>query len=136
PEASASLPAPAPSATTPEPAPTEQKTVAADVVVPELGGTLSQAVALLQAQGLTLGDVVPSESPLPADRVLGQEPAAGTSIAPGGVMHVVVASGTNTVPDVAGLGLDDAQRSLEEAGFRVVRPDDADASARVTGTRP
>jgi serine/threonine-protein kinase len=144
PTASATTPAPlattAPAAPPPAgvapPAATAPAAPPAVVAVPVLVGSLADAQTALLAAGLTLGRVQTEDSPRPADAVLGQVPAAGQSLPPGSAVDVVVASGANEVPAVAGLSPSSASAALEAAGF-VARLDPAVAPAsRATGTSP
>jgi|GEM_PF-673961 len=124
-------PPPATPTQTPSQTPVEQ------VAVPPLWGTLADAQAALGQAGLALGVVERIDSPEQADRVLSQSPAAGTPVAPGSVIDVVVASGSNSVPDVVGLDAATASALVESAGFQVARdPAYASASSLVTRTRP
>ena len=55
--------------------------------------------------------------PLRADTVLETRPAAGRALAAGEPVSLIVASGANTIPDVAGQGRDAAASMLQAAGF-------------------
>lgn len=66
--------------------------------VPELKGKpLSEAKALLQAAGLTLGDVdTVSDASVGANIIMGTTPIAGTKIAEGGKVNITVSDGGKT----------------------------------------
>lgn len=121
---------PAPAPTVPAPAPVEDDQVA----VPTLFGSLADVSSALQQAGLVLGTVTTREAPDPADTFLSQYPAGGTPVAPGTSIDVVVASGYNVVPAVAGMDVATATALLQSAGFVVA--DRAAASGTVTLTRP
>jgi N-acetylmuramoyl-L-alanine amidase len=66
-----------------------------------------------------------------ADIVLSQRPMAGARVTRGTTVEVVVSAGTQTVavPDVVGVGLDDASRQLERMGLTVtLKPDSQETS--------
>ena len=132
PAAEPSAPSPAPTAATPPPAPVDTA-----VAAPTLYGTLADAEAALRAAGLALGTVTRIESSAPADRVLGQRPAAGEQIAAGTAVDVTIASGANVVPLVAGMSYASAVALIESAGFAAVADrTDAGPAATVTVTQP
>ena len=76
------------------------------VTVPNvIGQTQNGAAAVLQKSGLTVGTVTQQTSTsVPAGSVISQNPAAGTSVAPGSAVDLVVSSGPPpvTVPSVVG----------------------------------
>jgi len=92
------------------------------VSVPELTAmTLSDATNVLQERHLQIdvGERDPSDD-IPANEVMSQSPASGSSLAPGSTVTVRVSSGPArfAVPDLTGGTLDDAQGTLQNAGFR------------------
>lgn len=107
-----------------------------EVAVPALRGSLGDAVAELRGAGLTLGAVTRTDSPEPTDRVLGQSPAEGKLLPEGDPVDVVVASGSNTVPELKQLTLPAAIAALEAAGFGVVTDRAEDGIAGVEGSSP
>ena len=102
------------------------------VAVPDLVGLdQAQAQAALAAVGLFLGEVTsePSET-VPAGIVLRQDPAAGTKVAKGARVDIVISSGspspspsptasTVTLPDVYGMDATVAIDQLEALGLTV-----------------
>lgn len=91
------------------------------VEVPSITGvTVEQATKLLAASGLVVGrsETVndPSES---KDRIVSQDPAEGTSVAPGTSVNITIASGNVVVPRVTNMSLDAARTALTEAGLVV-----------------
>ncbi len=96
----------------------------APVTVPDLAG-LSQgaASAALQSAGLAVGAVTrQSSATVPAGTVIGQNPAAGASVASGSAVNLVVSSGPPTappviVPNVVGLSESAATAALTGAGL-------------------
>ena len=102
----------------------------ADVVVPDLIG-LSQAdaEAAVTAAGLVVQQVVDVYSEdVPAGRVAGQAPTAGSTVAGGTPVTISISAGPQTspspgamaVPDVVGKTQADALAALQDAGFVAV----------------
>ncbi len=97
---------------------------AAPVQVPKVVG-LAQTPALSQLNGLGLRPtVVYVSSSQPANRVVSQLPAPGTSLRPGARVRVNVSTGPNpkpntAVPDVVGQDQETAAQTLRDAGFKV-----------------
>lgn len=113
PSATVSVPAPVVPETGPSPSPT-----ADDVVVPPVEGVdAATAIAALRAAGLESGEVVARSSARAGGTVLSSEPDAGTTVARGSIVVLVVASGANSVPDLAGMASAEALAALQAAGF-------------------
>lgn len=91
---------------TPEPAST----------VPALTA-LADAAVVLEAAGLRVGDVSERDAPFVAGRVIESFPPAGSTAPRGSAVRLVVASGSNTVPEVSGTDAADAASQLRAAGF-------------------
>ena len=92
------------------------------VTVPSVvGQTLDEAVAALEAQGFTAGSPVFENSDKPDNTVLSQDPAAGTLQRPGTTIALTVSKGPaqTPVPDVEGLDVQSARKTLHAAGFKV-----------------
>jgi len=111
---------------TPEPA--------KQVAVPDLVGMTQQGAAkALEQAGLKVGKVVSEQSDKgPAGTVIGQDPAAGTEVADGGLVAITLSSGaspspppTADVPDVVGSTQAEAVQALGAAGFVVVITEEA-----------
>ncbi len=101
----------------------------AAVSVPDLTNqSLADAKAELLRNKLTLGTITPKDAPLAANTVLSQSPKAGTTIASGTPVNVVVASGNSTVPDVRNLPLDEAEAALTTAGFNFQQVEQASST--------
>jgi serine/threonine-protein kinase len=107
--------------------------------VPQLRGkTLDDARAVLQADGLTVtvrGVNVNVDRNVVAD----QSPEAGTPLAPGGTVTIMVGTGNIAVPDVAGRSREQALKMLQDSGFRVTvreRRDPRVAAGAAIETRP
>jgi eukaryotic-like serine/threonine-protein kinase len=112
--------------------------------VPEVtGNELNVAIALLQQNGFSVGDVKRVEREAPANTVLEQDPAASPPAGqasldcafitffcskPKVMLTVSSGPGTAKVPSTAGLPVAEAGEALEEAGFgvRVERVHSAD----------
>ena len=82
----------------------------------------SEAVAVIQKAGLTLGTV--AERPIPGfapGTVFSQHPEPGTNVPTGTPVDLVVAEAAATVvvPNVVGMMLDKASEIIQAAGFRV-----------------
>ena len=87
------------------------------VAVPSVVGMrTAQAIRTLQAKGFQIqtANVV---SKKPPGTVLGQSPAAGTSVARGSTVIVRVSRGLVTVPNVVGQSRDDAVQTVRGAGL-------------------
>lgn len=84
------------------------------------GMAREQATRVLDALGFTVF-VAEEAARVPAGRVIGTEPAAGTVLPVESAVRVTVSSGPPlaAVPDVVGLLEDDARSALESVGFRV-----------------
>lgn len=91
--------------------------------VPDVvGKTESDASGVLAEQGLLLGTVsYVNDSKVKAGYVKSQQPAAGTETKVGTSVALTVSKGPETgqVPSVVGLPENDAQSTLEGAGFKV-----------------
>ena len=102
------------------------------VDVPSLeGATIEQAEEQLEAVGLKLGAVTEDfDADVPDGEVASSSPAAGTSIARGSAVDVVV-SRSIEVPDVSGLRVDEAREALSAEGISasVERDDSLTGSA-------
>lgn len=103
------------------------------VAVPDLSGmTQADAQAALADAGLVLGTVsTESSTSVTAGLVIRQDPAAGTKVADGAAVSIVVSSGSPSpspspspsliqVPDVYGMDAGNAANTLQTAGFVVV----------------
>jgi serine/threonine-protein kinase len=87
---------------------------------------VGQPIAGVQEEANRLGlvlDRLPPEASdtVPVDRVLRTDPVAGTPIAPGGTVHVVVSSGKEQVPvpRLIGQTKDDATATLHSVGLEL-----------------
>ncbi|EIC06596.1 Serine/threonine protein kinase-related protein [Microbacterium laevaniformans OR221] len=143
PRASAPSEEPPPAAVvTPTPAPTPTvvtpvgSATPVPIVAPALHGSVADVEDALRAAGLLLGTVTLVESPAPAGEVLAQNPAPHAAVARGSTIDVTVASGSNVVPQVAGMTASAARAQLEAAGFVVSGEPAVAASDPVTATQP
>jgi len=84
--------------------------------------TESDAVDRIEAEGLEPQVVQEASATVSEGRVIRTEPAAGTEVAPGSTVVIVVSSGLALipVPDVVGDDQSLAEQKLETAGFEVV----------------
>ncbi|BDV32232.1 protein kinase domain-containing protein [Microbacterium terricola] len=146
---SVAVASPSPTAPRASATPTASRTVApttggpadpATTSVPDLRTlTLAAARAALAEAGFVVGELSQADSPRRAETVLSSSPGAGARLARGGAVSLVVASGFNAVPPVAGSSPQRATATLEEAGFVVVFAETAGAEAAhgaVLGTDP
>ncbi|KJL25174.1 Serine/threonine-protein kinase PknB [Microbacterium azadirachtae] len=92
---------------------------AAEISVPPLEGlSASAAKDALSKAGLQLGSVTQKNDPRSShDTVLSASAAAGSKVAPGTVVDLVVASGVVTVNDLTGWPLDSATQALQQLGL-------------------
>jgi beta-lactam-binding protein with PASTA domain len=98
----------------------------ARVEVPDVvGSTASAARSELRAAGLKV-TTVPVDSQEPAGTVISQSPRPGSGVREGTRITVRVSTGPAEVPipDVTGLGEEEARRELERAGFQVTVTDE------------
>ncbi|HCJ48562.1 MAG TPA: Stk1 family PASTA domain-containing Ser/Thr kinase [Microbacterium sp.] len=81
--------------------------------------TWDRANDVLTESDLEVRRVTETSADVPADSVIRTDPLAGTSVAPGDEITVVVSSGIETaaVPPLESLTLDEATRALEGAGL-------------------
>ncbi|NPA80924.1 MAG: PASTA domain-containing protein [Thermotogae bacterium] len=83
---------------------------------------VEKAKAVAREKGLkaVVDTTVPSLN-APAGTVVGQEPPAGTVVKRGRTVYLTVSEGAKnrTVPDLVGMALEEAIRSLEDIGFTV-----------------
>ncbi|MCJ1708614.1 PASTA domain-containing protein [Microbacterium sp. VKM Ac-2923] len=106
--ATAPSPPPAPVVDTPAPA--------AESVVPA-ATTVADARAALVAAGFDVGDIVEQPSAQAAGTVLASDPPPGVTAPRGTAVRLVVASGSNVVPEVSGMDAAAAVSTLRAAGF-------------------
>ena len=114
------------------------------VAVPAVtGGTLEEAVAALEAEGLRAGRIGEVETEAsPPGTVLTQRPTGGEQLVVGGAVDLTVAASPplTTVPNVAGLGTTQALERLRDAGLvpgtRTRAPSDTLPSGTVIATEP
>jgi serine/threonine-protein kinase len=105
--------------------------------VPDVSGqTVEEATQRLEDAGfrVTTGDARACEDVEP-ELVCATDPEAGTETDEGATVTLFPSSGPGSVevPDVVGESYEDAERTLEEAGFTVEREDD-DSSDETPGT--
>jgi len=113
------------------------------IQVPQLTG-LSQDAArqALEQAGLTLDPAIGrgASARTDVDKVIGQEPARGSSMAEGGAVRITLGSGPRQirVPDVTGQNIEVAQPNVAGAGFIVDRQnvDSALPEGQVVSTSP
>ena len=110
----------------------------ASVEVPSLEGlTQEEAQEQLDESDLSLGEAgeVPSDSAAEGT-VIEQDPQAGASVDPETSVNVTLSSGPErvSVPDLAGLGIAEAERALAEADLKLGRQDEAPSEVVPIGT--
>lgn len=90
-------------------------------VPPVTGIAQDQAEAAISEAGLTVGTVTPQADASDPGTVIGQDPTAGTAVAKGTAVNLVVSSGpgTGTVPDVVCFAYGKAKSTLADAGFGI-----------------
>jgi serine/threonine-protein kinase len=92
------------------------------VTVPNLVGRQADEVdPILERRGLEVAFVPRESDDVPRDEVISQDPGAGEEVREGSTVNVVISSGRGEVPvpAVEGDSQEDAQRALEDAGFKV-----------------
>ena len=110
---------------TPKPSPTGTATAVLAAAPNLLGRTLSQAQATAKEAGFAAEQIEARYSEQPAGTVIEQRPAAGTRLAKGATIGVVISRGQQTVavPDVKGQSFERAAATLRELGLVVERND-------------
>lgn len=113
------------------------------IPVPDVAGLDAQlAQALVAAAGLAISQVESVQAAAPTGLAMLTRPPAGTALAPGAGLALVVSRGAPTiaVPDLLGMASGDARTRLELEGLQlgtVTRRRTADASpGTVVGQRP
>jgi eukaryotic-like serine/threonine-protein kinase len=105
------------------------------VTVPKLTGlTQADAEAQLKSLGLT-SQVTEQESSKTAGTVLAQDPAPNSTVKKGDNVNLTVAKARPKVPDVTTNNptVDDATKTLTDAGYKVQTRDDATAPPQLAG---
>jgi serine/threonine-protein kinase len=90
--------------------------------VPNVVGMQRQdAEVAVEQAGYTVGEVTERQSNQPAGEVIETRPRAGSKVAMPNTIALVVSAGSNAldVPAVTGQPIDDARRTLEQAGLVV-----------------
>ena len=101
------------------------------VAVPDVvGQTEADANSAITGVGLVAAKTEAADDTVLAGSVVSQDPAAGTEVAEGSTVTIVVSTGpdapaTVPVPDVAGKSAADGQAELEAAGFTVTTEEQA-----------
>jgi beta-lactam-binding protein with PASTA domain/tRNA A-37 threonylcarbamoyl transferase component Bud32 len=96
------------------------------VAVPQVVGlTVSSARARLDKVGLQPSEREENSDTVPKGKVISVSPAEGQKVDKGSSVTLVVSSGKTQadVPDVTGKSFDEAQSTLQAAGFKVTRKD-------------
>ncbi|MEO6446881.1 MAG: PASTA domain-containing protein [Gemmatimonadaceae bacterium] len=115
----------------------------ADITIPSVVG-LTQGDAERRLVSLGLSPVLGESrfsGDAPKSTVLGQEPSAGTVVAPGATVMLDVSSGQqrSTIPGLEGLTRDNASRALAEAGLQLGQVEEQSSDAvrgEVLDSRP
>jgi beta-lactam-binding protein with PASTA domain len=105
-----------------------------------VGFTIQEATVALEGQGLQVGDITLEPSDVDTGRVLAQNPAAGSSLALGSRVDLVVAGDSNPiVPDLLTLTETDAVNALIAVGLRpgeISRSSSSKPAGEVIGQTP
>ncbi len=109
--------------------------------IPSVGGlTEEEAKTRLEKRGFSIQTEFQFNDRIPEDRVIGTEPAVGTTVESGSTVKLLVSRGSNRVevPDVTGLNDQQALDALEavELGGNVVQRDDEAPAGEVVGQSP
>ena len=107
--------------------------VASSVVVGDYTDmTDTQAQAAVVNAGLVARFIKSASDTVPANHVIRQNPQAGTKVERNALVELVVSNGLPLVglPDVRGYNVSDAQRTLQDDGFKVKRADRFDNAAK------
>ena len=101
----------------------------ANVPVPDVSGKSgADAQAELEAGGFTVVSEEQSSADVEAGLVIETNPSAGTEVAPGTEVKMIVSSGAGdvVVPDFTGMTQDEATKAAEDAGLTISFVEDAD----------
>lgn len=93
------------------------------IVVPDVRNmTLDQAQAALDAAGFRTTTTEQFDDSIEFGRVISTDPSGGTTAYRGDRLQLIVSKGSQfvSVPSVVGMDADDAESTLENAGFQVV----------------
>lgn len=104
--------------------------------VPDVvGKTQAEAESALTAAGLKVTANPVEDAQATSGQVLSQDPSAGTKVAKDKLVTIGVAKAPNeeTVPDVAGQNLQNAQAQLRAAGFRIASTKEEASSTVASG---
>ena len=105
-----------------------------------VGFTVQEATIALEEQGLQIGEITLEPSDVETGRVLSQNPPAGSQLAPGSPVNLVVAGDANpVVPDVLTLTETEATNALIALGLRpgdVTRSASSKPAGEVIGQTP
>ncbi len=105
----------------------------AKIKVPKLIGLkIGQAISKLDQSKLNLGTIKKVEKDQQIDRIIGQEPSAGSLVAEGTEVDVEIAESVRVVvPDLIGLSLNETEHVLKNAGLKLSEeePDVAESEA-------
>ncbi len=99
-----------------------QTTEVVNVSVPRITGMDEEtALSTLRTANLQGQKSTAASTTVPEGDVISQDPAAGTQVAESSTIRFVVSRGPDNgaVPDVTGFDKNDAQKALEDAGFKV-----------------
>ncbi len=82
--------------------------------------TIADATAALEGAGFTVGTVTPGYSPNAlVGAVVGSDPKAGTRVAAGTVIDIVVSNGKISIPDVVGMSVSQATGLLQGSSLQL-----------------
>jgi hypothetical protein len=106
----------------PKPKPLDAALLALPRVPDVVGRTIDEARSTLDVRGFAVQTVETEATTTVPGTVLSETPRAGTHVAPGGVVTLSIAVGARmaAVPDVLGLSVDHATKTLQKAGFEVL----------------
>jgi len=107
--------------------------VASSVSVGDYSGmTDTQAEAAVVNAGLIARFYKSASDTVPANHVMRQNPVAGTQVDRNSVVELVISNGLPLIglPDVRGYNVNDAERTLEDDGFKVKRDERFDNAAK------
>ncbi|GMQ86090.1 MAG: hypothetical protein BMS9Abin07_1662 [Acidimicrobiia bacterium] len=99
------------------------------IPVPDVVGTAAaEAQATLEAEGFTVTTTERSSDDVEAGSVIETNPSAGTEVAPGTTVDMVVSTGAEdvAVPDFTGMAVDEATSAAEAVGLTIRFVEDAD----------
>jgi|GEM_PF-2440322 len=100
-----------------------------------VGKTLTEAIKAIRAAKLEVGTLTDNkDATIPAGHVISHNLVAGSSVAPGSAVDLVISSGPRSAPDVTKMTEADATKTITGAGLKVGAPTRAHSAEVAAGS--